>query len=361
MSEKLKFDPTSEPAPENADTGKEKINFENGKRPNYRYYYHGTLVEPLFREIEKSSFEFNEYLPNLTISPEYAFNNFLTGEIKKGSKQIKSRSKHLDPDKKGLFKPEHLREDNGVMLVIEPTDEYRVHSTNEGLPNVFSTPDQIPDDTDKTIRTRVWTSNQKMIFKEPIFQRFNDGVKRPGMFLNRRMLPNGEWVSLDRDKRTNIPGEFPLSSVKLAIKKDPEFLKIFENIRRDLNQGNKIDLAVYKKRLTDYFDDKDKKGRGIIIRDEVQDKAELAENMVVGEFEHSLVSAMRRLYLDIERFKGKKVMHPTKEEEAELRPAKTEDEIKDKIKQMRSLEPDNEVFKKYIDIYTAGLEKELNS
>lgn len=353
------------------------FNFENSERPKYRYYSHGTFIEPQFNEIMKSEFRFDEYKPNLTLSPQYAFNGFLRSEIGKGAKQIKNRGKRLSPERKGDFRSEHLTEDNGVILVIEPTKEYKVHSTTEGMPNIFSTTDQKPPD-DKTILTRIWTSNQKMIFTKPISQRFNDGARRPGMFLYQKLSPDGKLVR--DDGITKTPGQFPASSVRMAIKKDPEFFRLFQGIGEELNNGDEVNLADYKSKLIDYF-----KNSKNIIRNEFKDEkgladeaglAELAENMVVGEYEHSLVSAMRYLYLDIQRFKGKKIMHPDpkkNKEEVKSKPAKTrtEEELKKekeelkkriagRIEKIGTLKPDNKVFQGYIEIYTKALKKELN-
>lgn len=366
-----------EPAPEtkSVENREEQINFENGKRPKYRYFYHGTFV-PLFKKIEgingegdgrserEGKFKFTEYVPNLSLSPEYVFNKFLMSEIENAQRQAKNRGKHLATDEKKNFKPEDLTEEDSVLLVIEPTEEYKVHTTNEGMPNVFSTEDQIPDDLDKTVRTRLWTSNQKMIFKEPISKKSDDNIRHPGMHLNRKMSPTtGDWERDERGKpiKTSepviVPGEFPVSSVKMAIKKDPEFLKIFQDMRAELSHGNRIDLTGYKRRLIDYF----KNGQGI-IRDEVEDKAELAENMVVGEFEHSIVTSLRRLYLEIEKFKGKKIISMSVNGPKEdSKPAKTRDQLMERVEKLRAIEPDNDVFRKYIEIYTAALEKELNA
>ena len=136
-----------------------KTYFEKEKRPDYRYYYHATFL-PLLEKIEKSgSFKFSEHVPNLTISPDYSF-KFIENEIKRGPERVKNRGKHLSQEEKGQFRPENLNPDDSVILIIEPTDEYKVHSTAEGKPNIFSTSDQIPEDVNDVIRTRIWSSYQ---------------------------------------------------------------------------------------------------------------------------------------------------------------------------------------------------------
>ncbi|MDD5071196.1 MAG: hypothetical protein PHQ42_00445 [Patescibacteria group bacterium] len=350
---KEKIEPQIDFSADAKDREKESY-FENEKRPKYRYFYHGNFA-PSLEEIKSSGvFKFREYFPNIYLSPLSSF-RFLESEIRKGPQHMLSRGKHLGPKERKNFKPEELTIEDSRLLVIEPTEEYKAHSTNEGKPNFFSTPDQIPADVDKTIRTRIWQSYQHMISKEPIVNKSEDGVRRPGIHLNKRMLPTGEWINVEREKRMEIPGEMPESSVKMVIKRDREFLKIFEDMRRELGEGGKFDLATYRSKLMDYF----KNGEGI-IKNEVEDEQELAENMVTGELENYMVTTMRSIYLDIERFKGKKFIS-VKDNKEENRPIRTKDQILDRINRLRTIEPNNEVFKRYMEIYTAGLEKELDS
>ncbi len=333
--------------------GIEGVNFEKNERPRYKYYYHGSFL-PFLDKIEKDGFKFREYSPNLTLSPTYGF-KFLEREIKKGPQQVIHRGKHLQAEEKNEFKPDKIKDDDSVLLVIEPTREYKAHSTNEGKPNLFSTPDQIPLDVDQTIRTRIWNNNQQAMFKEPIFRKASAGVKLPGMQLNKKMSPTGEMVAIENDKKIMIPGKLPASSVKMIIKKDAEFLKIFQDIRERLNQGEASDFSSYRQRLIDYF--KNSKG---IIKNEVENEAELAENMVMGEVEHYVVTAMRNLYLDIERFKGKKFIS-LKDQKETAKPIKTKEQLLDEIEKLRSIQTGNEVFKRYIEIYTNALEDYVKS
>jgi hypothetical protein len=329
-----------------------KTYFEKEKRPDYRYYYHATFL-PLLEKIEKNgSFKFAEHVPGLTLSPDYSF-KFIENEIKRGPEWVKNRGKHLSLEEKGQFRPENLNSDDGVMLIIEPTDEYKIHSTAEGRPNIFSTPDQIPEDVNDVIRTRIWSNYQHSMFKESIHNTHSSGIKHPGMNLNKKMLPDGTWENLPREQRINIPGELPASSIKMAIKRNPVFLNIFDELRQKLKEGGKTDLSLFSKRLLEYF----KNGDGL-IKDEISDKVELAENMVTGELEHFLVNTIRNLYLDIQRYKGKKIIHgKSGQEQAKL--IKSKEQILEAINKLNSIEPENEVFKRYIQTSTKQMGEEL--
>lgn len=355
-----------EPAPKNTEARKEQINFENGERPKYKYYYHGTFAASWQSIKETGKFHFDEYKPNLTLSPDYGF-DFAKTEAGKSPEQSRTRGRYLPEEKKKNFK---LDERDSVLLVIEPTADYNIHTTTEGMPNVFPTPDEVPADANKTVRTRIWTSNQKILYKELLSKkneeyirtRSKSGIRHPGMSLDKKLvlnndgMPTGEWAKLEQEKRIKQPGEMDESVVKMAIKKEPVFIQIFEDMKEEIKQGKKVDLSVYKQRLIEYF----KKAGDNIERRQTVDEAELAENMVVGEFEHYLVCAMRRLYLDIQRFKGKKVIPPDPEKEKAPAKIKTKDKIMEIIERLRSLKPDNQVFQRYIEINTAALEKEFN-
>jgi hypothetical protein len=326
--------------------------FEKDKRPDYRYYYHATFL-PLFDKIEESGvFKFKEYVPNLTLSPDYSF-KFIESEVDKGPEQIKHRAKHLPQDEKEEFASDGLGNDDGVMLVIEPVDKYKVHSTSEGQPNVFSTPDQMPDDVSKVVRTRIWRSYQYTMAEEPIQKISPAGIKHPGMRLNRRISPDGVWEKIPVEQRIDIPGELPSSAIKMAIRKNPEFLSIFAELKARLDAGGPIDLSPYKQKLSAYFSS----GRNI-IKDEITDKSELVENMVTSELEHYLVTAVRNLYLDVRRYKGKKVLHG-KDAKEETGPVKSKEQLLEKIRRLNSIKPENEVFDRYIRMATEGIEKEL--
>lgn len=329
-----------------------KSHFEKEKRPNYRYYYHGSFIPFLDKIEESGKFKFKQHAPNLTLSPNYSF-KFLESEIKKGPHWTKNRAKHISPEEREEFLSRELKIDDGVMLVIEPPKEYMVHSSSEGRPNVFSTPDQIPDDIDEVVRTRIWNQYQHAMSEESITKTHSGGIKHPGMDRNRVMLPDKTWEKLPEDKRVNIHGELPASSVKMIIKNNPEFLNIFDELRKKLKEGGKIDLSLYKKRLLDYF----KNGQGI-IKDEVADKYELAENMVAGELEHSIVTEIRKLYLDFEAYKGKRVVNSRTGKEL-INPIKTKEQILEEIRILNSIEPENEVLKRYIKITTKSMESEL--
>jgi hypothetical protein len=327
--------------------------FEKEKRPNYRYYYHGSFV-PFLDKIEKSgTFKFKEHIPNITISPIFSY-DFLD-EKEKGQHWTVSRVKHLPAEEKDEIITKGLDINDGVMLVIEPSDEFMAHSSTEGRPNVFSTPDQIPADINEVIRTRIWNQYQHAMSKESIAATRTDDFRHHGMDRGRKMKFDGTWEQIPEEQRLNMPAEMPASSIKMAIKKTPEFLDIFYRLREKLSEGGEIDLTLYKNELIEYF----KSGQGI-VKDEVANKEELAENMVTGELEHSIVTTIRNLYLNFEAFKGKKVVNSRTHKEI-INPIKTKEQLLEEIRILNSLELENEVLKRYIQVSVKNIENELNS
>ncbi len=329
--------------------------FEKNERPRYRYFYHGTF-SPQLENIERSGvFKTKEYYRSLTTSPLEGF-KFLDRLLKKGGNLMSARGRHLDSEEQSKFHEKNMTPEDCVILVMEPPAQYLVRSTNEGRPNFFSTPDQIPDDIYETIRMSAnWAYHQYAISKEPIANKNMGEIKYPGIHPGHKMLPNGQWVKLEKEKQINAPLELPASSIKMVIKRSPEFLRIFQDMEENMNNSEKIELEEYRKRLLDYFETE----QGIIEKETV-DKAELADNMVTGELEHLIVSATRRLYLDCEKYKGKKFIN-WKTNQEENYPLKTKDNLLNQIAKLRAIRPENEVFKRYIEINTQTMEEELKS
>ncbi|MDZ7587468.1 MAG: hypothetical protein U0946_06970, partial [Patescibacteria group bacterium] len=318
-----------------------KSHFERNERPKYRYFCHGTFRQLADNIIKKDSFVSKEHYPNLTLSPIEGF-RFLDRLIKKKGNSLKTRFRHLDPEDRDKIDLEKLSDDDCVVLVIEPTEEYKAYSTSEGRPNFFSTPDQIPDDIAETVRTRViWEYHQHAMSKEPIAEKNKGDIRYPGIHPDYKRLPNGEWAKLEKEKQITVPLELPESSIKMVINKEPEFLRIFQDMEKDIDNRKEIDLAPYRKRIAEYL----RGGQGITKRESI-DEDELADNMVTGELEYYIVSAIRNLYLDLERYKGKKFID-WKTNKEEDRPVKTKEQFLDQIDKLRSIEPENEIFRKY--------------
>ncbi|MFA5154933.1 MAG: hypothetical protein WC453_00715 [Patescibacteria group bacterium] len=326
--------------------------FEKDKKPGYRYYYHATFL-PLFEKVATSGvFKFKEHVPNLTISPNFSF-HFIASEVRKGPEQLLNRMKHLPVDEKERFDRERFNNDEAVMLVIEPDEIYKVYSSSEGAPNIFSTVDQIPDDVDRVIRTRIWDSYQHAMSKEPISKTHTSGIKHPGLRLNKKILSDGTWEKLPEEQRINLPGELPADAIKMAIKRNPEFLGIFTELNNKLSDGGPIDFSLFQEKLSAYL----KNGQGI-IKDEIPDKKELAANMIMGEIEHFLVSAVRRLYLEVQKYKGKKILKG--KDMSELPgPASNREQLLQRIQKLTSIDPGNDVLKRYIASATRAIENEI--
>lgn len=361
------------------------FHFENDKRPAYQYFYHGTFQQFL-PKILTEGFVFKEYNPNLTISPTYGF-EFIADEVGKGPEQIKSRKKYFEKDEADSFREEELNNDNAVLLVVKPPADYLIRTTNQGRPNIFSSLDQIPDDIDSTIRTRIFASNQKEVRITPFTEisgweernkrenkeMVSGDLRRPGLLLNRRRIINekgeAEWVNYEeKDKIKWAVGKFSPSDVKLAIKKD----QIFENILCSFKQKIKIDgnisdeiINTYSQALLEYFKNHDQ----IKLHHELNQKdlAEIAVSMVTGELENYIVSEIRKIFLDLEQLKGKKIIAiksepdnlKIKKEHVKDYPAPEKPSIIEKIDHLKSLHPDNKFFTKALSIYTAKFEKEL--
>lgn len=341
-----------------------KETVEQKERPKYRYYFHGTFM-PFINNIEREGFKYTEYNPNLTISPSYGL-DFAEGEVAKGEESLRRRSKHLNKDKKNGFISSSLNLEDSVLLVIEPPVGLEVHTTNQGRPNVFSTPDQIPDDLEGSIRSRIFVGKQYEIRGTP-FTKIREGeVKHPGMNLNQKRIitEDGkvEWIKIDPSKRLNISGILPANCVKIIIPRNEKFRGIFSRLKEDLRNGNLSGdvLENYTRQLFDYLRHEKVEIKTLMSE---ADLKEVANNMAMGEIEHYIVSEIRSLYLLTEKYKGKKIFSTNRGKETEQLTdnSKTDllEKIKEKINGLRKLKPSNEVLNRYINIYCAKFESEI--
>jgi len=362
------------------------FHFENDKRPAYQYFYHGTFQQFL-PKILTDGFTFKEYHPNLTISPSYGF-EFIASEVRKGPEQLKNRKKYLEKDEMDLFKENEMGTDKAVLLVIKPPVDYSIRTTIQGRPNVFSSLDQIPDDIDSTVRVRIFGNNQREVRVTPFTKisgweernkRENKelapgDLRRPGLFLNRRRIINeqgeGEWVAYEEeDKIKWEQGKFSPQDIKLAIRKDQKFEDILQSFKQKIKiDGNISDeiINTYSQDILEYFKNHDQ----IKLQPGLNqgDLAEIAVSMITGELENYIISEIRKIFLDLEQLRGKKIVAikpepdnlKIKKEHVKDYPAPGKQSVVEKIDHLRSLHPDNKFFTKAISIYMAKFEKELS-
>jgi hypothetical protein len=341
----------------------QKLNKENKERPKHRYYFHGTF-RPFLDQISKDGFKYTEYAPNLSISPSFGF-NFVDEEIAKGEGSLKYRSRHLDG---GNFVPTSLSSKDGVLLVIEPPVGLEIHTTNQGRPNVFSTPDQIPEDVEGSIRTKIFASNQYEIRGTPYTEIRKGDVQHPGMNLNKKRVMNesseAEWKHIDESERLDIKGTLPPDCVKMVISRSEEFEGILSRFKAELESGNSTYsvLENYKKQLFDYL--RHGKVETKIPMSDV-DLKEVVNDMISGEIEHFIVSEIRSLYLLTEKYKGKRIFSVSNRVETEKFTDKTKASllktIAERISKLRVLKPHNEALNRYINIYCKKFEAEIAS
>ncbi|MDP1619451.1 MAG: hypothetical protein Q8L11_04700 [Candidatus Moranbacteria bacterium] len=323
--------------------------FEAERRPEYKYFFHGTFGMSLESIEEKKVFEFNEEVPNLLISPSYAL-TFPQNELKKdkqngSNEQMVKRSKHFPEEKRQEFLSRATLEEI-LILVIEPSEGYAAHSSNLGVPNKFSPDDALPEDLDQTIRTRVWASNQYWLRK-------NAEMSPPVMHVNKYRTPDGQWV--DKDKRISIKGRIAADSVKFAIRRSTGIIDILKNIKTDMRNGELDNLDGRMAELVEILHDKDiALNRGSLDDKQIE---ELAANMVMGELEHYIVTEVRKLFLDIEGMKGKKLI--TVSGGVERDRGRINENVWKALYRLKKFKVGNAVLQRYLDLNCSRFESEL--
>ncbi|MFA6301156.1 MAG: hypothetical protein WC609_02285 [Candidatus Paceibacterota bacterium] len=337
---------------------------EKKERPKHRYYFHGTF-RPFLDQISEKGFKYTEYAPNLTISPSFGF-LFVDEELSKGEGSLKYRGRYLNDEKQKEFTPSSLSREDGVLLVIEPPVDLNVHTTNQGRPNVFSSPDQIPEDIEGSIRTKIFNGNQYEIRGTPYTEIRKGETKHPGMNLNKKRVVNengeAEWKNIDESERLKTKDTLPADCIKMVIGRSEEFERILSQFKEELKSGNPIAdvLENYKMQLFDYLSH----GKvEIKVPLSEADLKEIAVNMILGEIEHHIVSEIRSLYLLTEKYKGKRIFSISNRVETEKFTDKTKFDllktITEKINKLRKLKPSNEALNRYIDIYCKKFESEI--
>lgn len=300
MSERINFFEYPNPESTKNEQENNELPEEKEKRekyePRYKYYFHGSFL-PAVESIEKDGFNFKDAIPNNTTSPLKAM-NFPISEIRKGYDNLKTRMKHF---KDGGIREEiagKISKEDAVLFIIEPPEPYRSFLTNIGTPNKFSTAEQTPPDVEEKIyyRKGQWEGNQRYIAKN----KFTDCL---GPELNKKRTSDGRWEKVSEDEKIGRASKLAPDSIKMIINYSPEFLKIFEELRSKFANGISVQEKEYIDKIDEYF----KKGEGI-LKDDIEEKYELEENMVRGEIEHYLVSKIRRIFLEIERLRGKNLV-----------------------------------------------------
>jgi len=288
--------------PSREDLG-EKIFVEKQEdRPNYRYYYHGTLKAAIDGIEKEGAFKFNEYHPSVSSSPLYSL-GYTEGREDKTMKKIRKNDQ------------ESQVAGDKVMLVIEPEEGYQVYPTNEGL----------PEETDDQVETRGRFVSQ---------HRYMAQEKKKKM---------GIYYEGDRPA-----SQFSKDSIKMIIESTPELERIFQEFNQELNNGE-VDEEKYIQKLLDFF----QAGIGI-TKNEIENLRELAANMIYGHIEYYLAKAMRNIYLSIKHYQGKEVI----KNREPLKPW-SKKRLFRTMESLGNLEPKNKFFQNYIKSVRHYLDQEL--
>jgi len=326
--------------------------FEADRRPEYKYFFHGTFKMSLEKIEEDGSFEFNETLPNLVISPSYAF-SFPEKEIERdmssgSDKQMRKRAKNFPEEKRQEFLSRAILEES-IILVMEPGAEYSAHSSNLGIPNKFSSDDVLPEDLDQTIRMRSsWESDQYWLRKDA-------EMSSPVMHVNKRRTEDGQWVNKDKNERVSVKGRMDADSIKFVIRRNPNVMDVLTGIGEDMEKGEIDDLDGRMASLVECLHDKDVAlNRGNLDDGQIE---ELAANIVMGELEHHIVTEVRKLFLEIERLSGKKLI--TVSGGVERTRGRLFADAWQSISRLKKLKVGNAVLQKYLDSNCARFESEL--
>src|SRR4030042_3561776 len=265
----------------------ETIESKEIKKNRQRYYFHGSF-EQTIESIEKDGFRFKDAIPNITTSPLQGM-NFPMSQILKGEEGIKQRIKHFKGGQSREEIAKGITEKDAVLFVIEHPISYGAFTTKIGSPNVFSTPEQIPADIEDRVyyRRGQWQGNQRYMSERRI-------TEKPGQGLTKKTTAEGVWEKVPEGEKIGKALTLPPDSLKMIILHNAEFNSFFEDIRNKFREGISIDKEEAINELADYLS---KRGDNI-LKDEIADKRELAENMVRGEMEHYIVSKIRRMFLE---------------------------------------------------------------
>lgn len=325
--------------------------FEADRRPEYRYFFHGTFAMSLEGVKEEKTFKFNETLPNVVVSSSYAF-SFPEKELEKDrlngmNEQMAKRSKNFPEEKRKEFFARAVPEEI-IILAIEPREGYVAHNTNLGIPNKFSPDDVLPENPDEAIRTRVWASNQYWLRRDA-------GMPKPAMHVNKRRTSDGQWVDKDKSQRVSVEGRMDDGSIRFAIKRSAGVIGILNSIKDDIRNGDLDSLDGRMAGLAELLRDKNTAlNLGALDDSQIE---ELAANIVMGEVEHHIVTEVRKLFLEVERLKGKELI--TVSGGVERARGRLYADAWQAIHQLKKIKVNNAVLQKYLDLNCSRFESEL--
>lgn len=238
----------------------------------------------------EGGFNFKQGRPTVSSSPRYCLDNWTTLE------KLKERGREAVKEN-----------DEGMLLVIEPSDHSMVPS-RDGMPEKID---------EKTIHVHGrWFNYHQAMVKEGI--------------------PVG------------TPSKLSPEQIKMALLPSPEFKKIFSDFRAALSRGEdpEDDFIL---RLAECL----KNGESVLV-DKIGDKQELAENMIVGEVQQYIIESLRKLSLNLEHYKGKKIVQGGKRED--FKPW-SEKKVQQVIGSLKQLDPTNKFLKRYIELNLPALER----
>jgi len=332
---------------------------EKKERPRYRFIFHGSFRQFLPNILEKG-FKYSEYYPFLTISPSYAF-NFTKNEIKRGLENLRNRARHLDEKDRDDLQPEDMKSEDALLLVIEPPENFEVHATNQGRPNVFTSFDEIPRDIDTAVYSRSFVDPQYELRSRPFVP--------VGMHHQAKRVINeagvAKWIDRDLSEKKEVKqGYINPEMIKLSIPRNEAFDSIFSDLRKELENSEIINDETLKKFKDNLFEYLSSGHFEVHNSMSDADLRQIADNMIDGEFEHLVVEQIRSLFLLVEKYKGKKIVKISQRKETEKFTNENQEEIRNRvskiIRKIKTISVSNSVLMRYISIYSKKFEEEMS-
>ncbi len=288
---------------------------ESKERANPRkYYYHDTLAKD-FEAINTEGFRFREGLATLSVAPSFCIKHWTKAEQIIDQRRKSGRGKVYDNLDTG--------ENRGMILIMEPK-EYSVSHISS-----------FPRET------------AEQVFFRNHWERHHQALHKPQnkVLLNERLRDGATRISAQKDV---IPPE----QIKMALMPTPALDKILGDFINDLKRGN-LQEKEYAQRLYTYLE-----SGNDILKDEIDDKKELAKEMISGELEQFIITTIRKLFLSIKYHQGKDVYTEKVDSKVSAKVFQKQ-EIELPLNNLRLLRVSDKLLQKYLERSISSLEKEL--
>ena len=270
-----------------------ELTLEYEHRPSLRYYFHGTSAGNA-ENASQHGFNYKTGHPTLSASLGYCLREWTDADRL---------------EKKGRIPPTDGR---NVVLVIEPGDDNLIRPNNKSRPKVSS---------DEIVVRGQWFNDHQAIF--PADQ---------------------EEVLSEK-----IPGRLSPDTIRMVLEPTAELKALLSSFQKELDSGHGNE-DEYITRLLEYLNS----GEGISL-DKVNDKKELAENIIKGEMQQHVISTIRRLWLNVEAYQGRRVQHVKQGQPGDFN-LWSPDKIKRVVANIRALPLRDSFLEQYRDSNLPGIE-----